>query len=337
MVTLKDIAKLAGLSAVSVSRILNQRNKEVRATAIRRAEKVRRIAAQLGFRPNAAARAVQGGKFRQVACATTMFAVREGTGTGGGFGDYLTGIALELAGRGYSALFEPFLLHPDTCKLMQPPKFVSELLVDGVLGISAAGVDMTSVDLQLKALRVPIVWINRNPQPRVVTVLADEQINGRMLAEHLLELGHRRIGYVGYATEHYSIAGRQAGVRKALKKAGADASALLFPKKQVMQRGLAIRQIFDRKPALTALICENRLWVDAAMQEASHRGLAVPGNIKLACFSSPTQINIEIPVVYLEIPEPEMARKGARILLDLIAGKQPPRRIEPISGRLITG
>ena len=66
MVTLKTIAEKAGVSVHAVSRVLNGQNKENRPSAIARAEKIRTIARELGYRPNAAAQAMKQGAFKSI-------------------------------------------------------------------------------------------------------------------------------------------------------------------------------------------------------------------------------------------------------------------------------
>src|SRR5271154_5907221 len=69
-VTLEDVAARAGVSPGTVSRVLNGKNKENRPAIAKRSERIRRIALQLGYRPNAAARSISRGRFRAVAFVT---------------------------------------------------------------------------------------------------------------------------------------------------------------------------------------------------------------------------------------------------------------------------
>ncbi|NLX07089.1 MAG: LacI family transcriptional regulator [Phycisphaerae bacterium] len=333
MVTLKDIASEAGVSVETVSRVLNGKNKEVWPSAARRASEIRKIARRLGFRPNAAARTMRRGSFRQIACAVTRY--ESAARSHDSDNEYLDAATLELARRGYSVIFEPFLLDMMTDDVVEPPRLFSELVVDGVLGIAEVGVDLRRVDERFSHLGVPTVWINREPTAGVPCVTSDEYTNGYRLARRLIQLGRQRIGYIGHSEGPYSVHQRYRGVEDALSEAGLGTGDLATKKDDSLMVEAVARYLHSHAD-INALICYNHLCYEAAVHEAARMGRRVPDELVLAYFGSVGNVSRHYTPAILEIPRRQMAARAVDVLLDLIAGKSAPDPIDPIPGDLYT-
>ena len=334
MATLKDIAERAGVSEITVSRILNRKNKESWPCIAQRATKIREIARQMGFRPNFAARSMKRGKFWQIACVITRLdpggVLRQDFDNG-----YLEVATVELAKKGYSVIFEPFYIHPKTYDLVAPPKLFSELSVDGVLGIMGAGCNLSPVDQKLARLGAPLVWLNRNPAPNIINVVADEVANGELLARQFIAQGHRRIGYLGYQGQHYSVKGRCEGVLKVLREAGLDTSAVTLGEEcDGIPTAETVKLLFERTPAITGAICYDRNCFEAVLYQAMSRGIKIPNELQLGYFASPCDISQTYPINFLEIPQVQIATTGINMLLDLIIGEKPLMPVKPLVGKL---
>jgi LacI family transcriptional regulator len=206
--------------------------------------------------------------------------------------------------------------------------------VDGILGIEEAGVNLHAVDEKLANLGVPSVWINRDPEPGILTVISDEYNNGWTLARHLIDLGHRRIGYVGYnIAAHYTQRERYQGIKAALEQAGWDTSLMVVRKDQTPMIEFVRRYVAEYRD-ISALICISNACYNAALHQAAAMGIKVPGDLVLGHFGSTQGSPQAFPMPVLEVPKVQMARTAVQILLDLLDGKPAPDAIPPIPGKL---
>jgi LacI family transcriptional regulator len=202
--------------------------------------------------------------------------------------------------------------------------------------VPASGVVPAAVDEQLRNLKAPVIWMNRNPEETAANVLCDEAAGARLLVRHLLDMGHRRIGYLGFKTPHYSAVQRYEAIFSELAAAGLDTSGLQIARHADILPETA-EQILNRPAAPTALICLNRMAYLTALHMMAERGLKVPGDISLCFFASPWEMAItQYAVTVLEVPEARMAVTAARMLLDLMEGT-PVTESPKLVGVLLPG
>jgi len=327
----KELARVAGVSQVTVSRVL--RGHPSVAPALR--ERVLAARKQYGYYPRADARAMRLGKFRQIACVVTRFGPKGTSHTI--YSGYLDPVVDYLSSRNYAMIFETFHLNIKTGELVDAPRLLSELAVDGILGITAASPVLGSVDRRLDELGAPAVWVNRDPEPDIACVVSDEAANARILTRHLIDLGHERIGYFGGKGRHYSTLQRRNGVRRELESAGLDTSYTEFtePNREMAH----LEALLDQASRPTALICYNLQYYYMAAQAILLRGLRVPRDQSLCYFASAWELPTfaHYPVTVMAIPELQMARAGAELLLKTIEKRGQKDPIQPIVGELSPG
>jgi DNA-binding LacI/PurR family transcriptional regulator len=331
MVSRDKVAKLAGVSPETVSRVFRNFDRIAPATRA----KVLKVSRRCGYVPHSAARAMRSGKFQRIACVITQYGPKGSSHcTYNGYLDPATDL---LAERGYSVLFEPFHLDVTTYDFVEAPRLFTELAVDGILGINAASPVPSYVDKRLKEMGAPAVWMNRDLAPGVSTVLADEKSNGRILARHLIELGHERIGFFGRPGPHYSTIDRGEGVREELASAGLDTSYVIETRHE--QEVDDLERLMDRAPRLTALVCYNIQFYQMALHAAVIRGLRVPKDLSLCHVASvwelPTFVNY--PATVVTIPEPDIARTAVERLLGAIEGIGPGEGATFLPGHFLPG
>jgi DNA-binding LacI/PurR family transcriptional regulator len=166
-----------------------------------------------------------------------------------------------------------------------------ERRVDGMLFICAEVTDVRgdhSHYRQLIEQGARIVFVNGGSESLPVTSVGiDERASGRMATEHLLELGHRRIGFV--AGHAFALATREKarGRADALREVGLDPGAYVAHAGFTVDGGRqALRSILDGANGVrpTAVICSNDLMAIGAMQEAAARGLRVPDDLSVIGF-----------------------------------------------------
>lgn len=220
MATLKDIAEAAGVSSMTVSRILNGNAEYNRPSYADRAEKIRRLADRMGYRPNAAAQATVTGRFNAVG----VVAVTEGDQVTIPSVPYLRGLVNALAERGVSVTFT-VLTEADLMSDASAPHLLRTKMVDGlVLDYSTLAVADRLHELTRGQL--PTVLVN-DDRPWDA-VYPDDSGATASLTDKLFQAGHRRVGFLsGDISGHYSGPARLGGYRKAMAKAGLEPNIML--------------------------------------------------------------------------------------------------------------
>lgn len=330
-VRLIDIAKKVGVSIQAVAAVVNN----AKGTAAVSAETRRRIEAvakELGYVPNAGARAIKRGRFNRIAFVATRFINAEDYSAPSP--TYLQAAATSLAEKGYSLVYEPLDIDVKTFDFIEPPRLFTELAVDGILALFSAG-HVPKVDENLQAMHAPLVWINRNPDDRHATIICDEAAGATMLIEHLVSLGHHRIAYIGLDGVHYSAKDRHHGILLAMQRAGLDTShVLMLPgTRSPAPRTLEVIDTF----APTALICYNHLFYETVLLALASRGLRVPADISLCYFACPHDCDNFLKTTLIQIPEGQMALTAADLLLERIHQHCGTPTVKAIPGKLQVG
>lgn len=213
MATLADIAKIANVSVKTVANVLNGDRDLVRSGALKRATRIRQIAEDLGYRPNAAARATRAGKFGAVGILQAIESSR-----GVMPANTLHAIQVRVAERDMhlSMGVVPDFDLSDPAGL---PKVLREWCVDGLLVSYTA--DLPPLMLEhIERHRIPAIWMNIRLEHDCVHL---DDLGGALGAtEALIGAGHRRIAFVGEGPDggHYSIADRFEGYAIAMRRVG---------------------------------------------------------------------------------------------------------------------
>ena len=178
---------------------------------------------------------------------------------------------------------------------------------------------------------VPIVLINnQHPGEFVHSVMIENLAASREATDHLIALGHRRIGYVGDRYGHQSDAERFAGYREALAKAAVPLVAELVVHGDGKAEGgiAAMNQLLALPSPPTAVFCYNDMTALGVLRAIHHRGLRVPANISLIGFDdlffAPY---MQPPLTTVRQPRRKMGQMAFESLLKLMSGEDPA---EPI-------
>lgn len=337
MATLEQIAREAGVSRGTVTNVLKGRNKEAWTGTARRAEEIRAIAKRLGYRPNAAAVATATGKFGG-------FGLVAGEGHQHTFlpSGLLWGIndALESAGLHLSIAF----LSREESQKRLLPKMLCELMVDGLL-VNGTNETVTRTLLQdgPPATRIPCPLIAMNWQRAGDCVFPDDFEATLRATQHLLELGHTRIAYVGLAMpepHHPSVEARSCGYETAMRRADRTprfihlpVDALRWPNRQSAMALEPARAVLQEAKRPTALVFyETSEVVLPFFTAALQLGLDVPRDLSLLSISN----NCEFPLLsgldlsVLEVPFFEVGRRSVEALIEKICCSAlvlPPQKV----------
>lgn len=207
MVGVKEIAKQVGVSPITVSRALRGTELGKRKDARIRAERIRHIAREMGYRANAAARSMSVGRFDAVALTFRQSRV-----------SFLpTGFGVHLATE---ASRHQLSLHlsavPDVSPGDDLPAIVQDLVVDGLIIDELAPPDWLVG--ALSRYRIPAIWMNQKLDSDCV--YPDDRGLMRRQVDRLITLGHRHVLFIGTSTTHFSEVERQAGLREQMEHYG---------------------------------------------------------------------------------------------------------------------
>ncbi len=270
-VTSNDVARLAGVSQSAVSRVFTPGASASKATV----EKVRRAAAELGYRPNVLARSLITGKSRIIGLVVAYLENYF-------YPEAVERLSVALQERGYHVLI--FMAAPtvgDVDRVMQ------EILDYQVDGLVLASVSLSSVLAdQCQAFGIPVVLFNRDQDDhRLSSVTTDNRAGGRALAEHLAGCGCRRIAYIAGFEGASTQRDRERGFREGLQAAGVALYARGIGNFDFAQAQESTRRMFDRPdPPDAVFVCNDHMAFAVMDVLRFELGLSVPGDVAVAGF-----------------------------------------------------
>jgi len=333
MTIIDKIAKKANVSKCTVYRALKGQSKENWASTKSRSDKIRKIALDLGYRPNAAARSVREGSFKQVACVSTRIKGDHSSSLVG----YLDAAADSLIEKDYLMVFESFMLEKGTGNLNSQQKLFSQNSVDGALVLIASGYCPESIVSSMEALNIPTVWINFKPSMNACCVLSEESESINDMLEHYKKLGHKKIAYLAPEYSHYSVASRLEHIQKAGKDCGLDLTILKSAKRPYICD--LVNDLFDNHPDISGVICYNKSFLDILMFEASKRGISIPDDLSVTLFMDPVEgaITKEMRLSAIELPHEKMVQRGTELLFDMIENKTTNKEVNHVPAKFVPG
>jgi len=271
-ITSLQVAERAGVSQSAVSRVFTEGASASPATAA----KVRRAASELGYRPNAMARAMITGKSRMIGLVVAYLDNQF-------YPEAVERFSNALQERGYHVLI--FMASPTVGDGVQA--VMEEILDHQVDGIVLASVSMSSsLSTHCAAHGIPVVLFNREQNdPRMSSVTTDNHTGGRTIAAHFAGLGHRRIGYIAGHEQASTQRDREAGFRAGLADAGLSLATRAvggFVYADAREAALAMCAGADRPDAL--FVCNDHMAFAVMDALRYDLGLRVPHDIAVAGF-----------------------------------------------------
>lgn len=316
MSTIRDVARLAGVSTMTVSRVVNNSGYTSPATRLR----VERAVEELGYVPNAVARHLRSKQTKAIALVVSDI-------TNPFFTTIARGVE-DLAGeRGFAVMFCNTDESDD--EEARYLRLLIERQVDGVL-LVPAGSPRASIGL-LRAHKVPLVVLDRRvPGLRVNNVRCDSEAGAHALARHLIGLGHRRIGVLTGRRAISTSVDRVAGVRRALEEAGLALDEALvrwggfnFGNANLAdghQMAESVLTATDDPP--TALFAANNFIAFGTFRALRELDLRVPDDISVVAFDDlPTEWVSDPFLTVAAQPAYEIGRRAAEMMIDSLVGE----------------
>lgn len=307
-ITIADVAREAGVSMMTVSRAIN--NKEGIGDATR--QRVLDIIERMGYRPNTIARGL----------------VTKHTGTLGlvvpdNANPFFSEIARGVEHAAYAEGYNVFLCNTeeDKDRELDVIQSLSEKLVDGIIVCSSRLEDDTLQEAL--SFYSATVLINRLLD-HTITLRIDDIRGGQIATQHLLNGGHRVIGLIAGPKNSFSGRQRTIGYKMAMQAAGVscDADCIEHCLPMVDAGKDAAHTLLTRNPQMTALFCYNDLVAVGALKACAERGYAVPERVAIVGFDDIFLSSLVTPpLTTCRVARYDLGRQAAHMVLAQIEGQ----------------
>jgi LacI family transcriptional regulator len=310
-VTIEMVAKAAGVSLSTVSRILNG------TAGVRDAKRaaVDAAIAELGFVPNPMARGLAGGRTMSVGVVTQSI-------DSPFYGAALRGIEEALDPAGYHSVFVSG--HWNAATEARCINMLRSRRVDGIIVLTGR---LSDAALKACARKLPVVATGRMLEaPGLYTLNFNNFEGARLATQHLIDLGHKRIAFISGEDEHPDATERLRGYRAALKEADLKFDpALVVPGAYHEVSGmLAVEALLASRKQFTAIFAANDQMAVGAALGLYKRSLRIPDDVSLVGFDDmPTSQFSLPPLTTVHQPNYELGKLAAEAMLQLLAGQQP--------------
>jgi LacI family transcriptional regulator len=272
-VTIKQVAKEAGVSTQTVSRVINHRP-DVASETRRR---VLQVIDRLEYRPSHIARSLIQGR------SCTLGALGYGLEY---FGPSrtLSGIEQQANELGYSLLLS-LIRQPERDDVEQVLRDMLSRYVDGIVwAVPEIGNNRDWIHQEIPQLSAPIVFLSTQPRPKQSVVAVDNRSGGRMATQHLLDQGYQNIGLITGPLDWWEARQRQLGWQDALKEVTIENSRVVEGDWTAESGEQGLRQLLEQCPDIDAVFVCNDQMALGALQAARQMGVRVPEDLALVGF-----------------------------------------------------
>jgi len=328
-VSIKDIAKVAGVSHTTVSRAL-------RGSTLISGETTRRIqetALALGYFPSAAARSLKTNRSQVLGIIVSNIDDPY-------FSEILQGIEEIAQGNHYSLFIAASQRDPDRESAIV--QAMRQHRVDGIIICSTAFSNERSQ--QLSKYEIPIVMINNQAAEEYRYSIYHDDVDGsRQVTRHLIELGHRKIAYLGNSSSGRTTKDRLAGFRYEMQSAG-----LALPNEYIYEMSgsepekgrPAAEHFLSLSDRPTAIVCFNDMLAIGVLKALQQLGVRVPEDISTTGFDNIVFSNYtNPPLTTFDQPKRFIGQKAAELALSLLNSTSdihiPQQKIQVLGGRLL--
>jgi len=319
--TIIDVAREAGVSIKTVSRVLNREAGVHEQTR----EQVLAVVAQLKYRPKLSARSLAGAR-------SFLIGLLYYDPSAAFVGGVQKGAAVRCREAGYHLVVES--IEDDAPDIeAQVDRMVAALRPDGMI-LTPPLCDNAQVLKVLADSGTPTVLISPGEHdPSLMTVRMDDVRAAQEVTEHLIELGHERIAFIRGAKDQAASEPRFKGFKKAMKAHGlAIDEALVYQGDFTFPSGVAgANHLLARRQRPTAVFASNDDMALGVLSAAQRLGLQVPGELSIAGFDdSPAATLVWPPLTTVRQPIEEMARVAVDLLVTPAGNGDEPAATERV-------
>jgi len=331
-VTIGQVAQEAGVSAQTVSRVVNDRPD----VALETRRRVQAVIERLGYQPSQAARSLSRGlsySLGVVAFGIEFF----------GPSRALSGIERQAAELGYSPLLY-LVREPESDDVA---RIIDDLLarhVDGIIwAVPEIGNNRGWLEKQIGALPVPTVFHSMGPRPGLSVVCVDNHLGGQLATRHLIKQGYHKIGHITGPMDWWEARERAHGWQDALAEAGlaesgliesglaSDQNLIVYGSWEAASGEMGLNQLLDRQPDVEAVFVSNDQMALGALQTARKRSLRIPEDLAIVGFDGiPEAAYFWPPLTTVSQPLYDVGCESVAELTRMIkVGRQGDTAVEP--------
>jgi LacI family transcriptional regulator len=323
-VTLRDVARVAGVHPATVSRALSEETRGL--VNEETAKRVLKAAEKLGYQPNPIARGLKTNQSYTIGVLIPDL-------TNPLFPPILRGIEDRLETAGYTPLIANTDNDPE--RELLDSKTMRARQVDGIIAATARR-DHRLHDALLEA-GIELVLVNRRQEELPVSsATADDRMGMRLSVEHLASLGHRRIAHLAGPLDYSTGFDRYEGFHEAMRAAGLEPDPELVLVAEAFTESEGARlcgQLISDGRQFTAVAAANDLLALGCYDVFADRGVSCPGDISVVGFNDmPFAARFNPPLTTIHIPHYEIGKAAAELMLErLLDAESQPRdiRLEP--------
>jgi LacI family transcriptional regulator len=276
-VTIKDVAKAAGVSTQTVSRVMNKFSYVSGETR----QRVEAVVEQLGYHPSTLARSLS--QQRSYTLGVVIFGLKYI-----GPSRTLNGVADKADELGYMLLMKEL----DNFNTNRIDDVIDSLLarqVDGIIWVAPEiGDNHAWVDERLEKIPVPVLFLAMQPRDGIPSVSTDNYRGGVMAIQHLLDCGRKKIGHISGPLSWWEADERKRGWHETLEAAGLDASGQCCAEGNWSSASgeQAFIQLLETFPDMNALFVANDQMALGVLRETCRRGINVPEQLAVVGFDN---------------------------------------------------
>ena len=309
---MSDVAQLAGVSKATVSLVMSGR---ASSGGIRISEQTRQkvvaAAEQLGYNVNVIARSMSSQRTRTLGLVTYDF---------GEHGPAIILGSAQNVARAHGYYLMVSSIEGEVSAIAEQISRLDSWRVDGIFIAVAAGGDWYRNLVDHLQLHIPVVWLEGAAlAPNLNSVGVDNVRGGELAAEHLLALGHQRIGLISGPREWLATQQRERGWRQALARAGIEPNGNVAASADWATGGgyEAAQRLLDLYPGLTALVAQNDHLAVGALRALRERGLRVPEDVSVIGYDDmAVSAYLEPPLTTVRQDLAEVGRVAIRLLIE---------------------
>jgi len=315
MSTLKEVAKYADVSITTVSRVMNDASKVNPETR----ERVQKAMRKLDYNPSRVAQRLRSSKGHSKLLGLIIPDIQNQF-----YSNIVRGIEDVAYGKDYAVIL---------CNTDENPN-KEKFYLDVLLSESVDGVILPPIHQYSKVVEdmidtgLPIVCVDRKlARGTVDTVVVNNEKGAALAVDHLLQLGHKRIGLLTSSPQFSSFEERQRGYEKALSKSGIEIDEKLIkegdPRSASQAKDLT-NELLSMDSPPTAIFATNNLMTLGVLEAVNNANIKIPKDISIIGFDDmPWATSISSPLTTIKQPGYEMGRRAAELMFQRI---QDPTR-----------
>jgi len=326
-VSIKDIADAAGVTHPTVSRALNDSPLISEPTRLR----IQRISKEMGYTPDAVAQSLQTRRTHIIGLVVASIGDPF-------FADLVEGVEKVARPAGFSVFLNSS--HNDPNQEIQVIETFHRQRVDGIL-VASSRIGSNHIE-RLARINVPVVLVNSQAEGEhdfLHSIAVDDRIGARRAVEHLIELAHRRIAYIGVTNRPKSNSRRLCGYHDALEAAGIEPDHAwirivdldpALEDSDVRAGKQATTQLLDS--GVSALFCYNDMVAVGALLACREADVAVPDDVSIIGFDDIELARYVHPALTtVSQPKQEIGSTAMQMVVDLLEQKPVANQIiEPV-------